>query len=271
MKKSFDYLQATVERLAGIHLNSSKQQFILSRLRTRIIELGLTDLDDYCDYLQQLPTDHEEWQKLINSITTNKTEWFREIAHFNFLINEFLPKWIERGPKDILKIWSAACSTGEEPYSLAGILRHHMPPQFRYHILATDIDTEVLSFAQNGVYPKDRFQSIPLIYQNNFFSFGTGDISNWMKVKKEIKSQITFQQFNLTQINYPWNSEFHLIFCRNVFIYFKHETIEKIVDNMYDSAANGGHFLTGHSESLQAIKLRWKYVRPSLYYKKGSE
>lgn len=264
-REEFSYFKTIIRNLTGIHLTDAKMQLVRSRLRSRLQAHGLQLFSEYRDYLCKLSKEDPEWQIFINCLTTNKTDWFRELPHFDYLERDFLPKWKKTGKE--LSIWCAACSTGEEPYSIAALLEKELGPNCNYKIKATDIDTEVLSLAQNGVYPKNHLSQIPDVYREDFFSFGTGDVAKWMKVKNRVKNKIHFDQFNLSQKTYPTDKKFDLIFCRNVFIYFDRDMIEHIVQQLYQTASPQAVLFIGHSESLQNIKSPWNYVRPSIFTK----
>ncbi len=265
-RAEFDFFRARVQERAGISLSEAKIELVQARLRPRLVELGLTGYSGYVSYLQTLPPEHEEWQTFVNSLTTNKTDWFREPQHFDLLVNDFLPRWFKLGKKK-LKVWCAASSTGEEPYTLALVLDKALRESGAdFEILATDIDTEVLSHARRGVYPRDRLFQIPPSFQSGF-DFGTGEISDWMRVKKRIKDKIRFERFNLISSAYPWKSEFDFIFCRNVMIYFNEETTRLVVTHAFQAAAEHSALIIAHSESLQNIKSPWAYLQPSIYVK----
>jgi chemotaxis protein methyltransferase CheR len=263
-KSDFDFVRMRIYELAGISLTEAKLDLVQSRLRQRVVGLKLKDLSDYLSYLHSIPSEHEEWEFFVNQLTTNKTDWFREIDHFDFLIKQFIPKWLKLGKKK-LSVWCAASSTGEEPYTLSLVLAEALKGSgVIYEIIASDIDTKVLAQAKNGVYRKDRLEQVPNRYQHAF-SLGTGEISDWMKVKESIKRPVQFQPLNLTSIPYPWSGEFDLVMCRNVLIYFNAETIQKVVQGIYQTAKKDSVLIIAHSESLQNIESSWKYFKPSIY------
>lgn len=264
-EEEFRFFRQKIFELAGISMTEGKLELLQSRLRVRVTKLGLTGFKEYKKFLQQLGPDHEEWIYFVNQLTTNKTDWFREEEHFHFLINDFLPAWKKLG-KSHLSVWCAASSTGEEPYTLAMVLHRNLRSSgITFEVLATDIDTKVLSFADNGVYPKTGLGLVPREYHDSFI-IGSGEIDGWMKVRKEIKEKVKFRQLNLvnpdvSQVN------FDIIFCRNVLIYFSPETIEKVIDGLFERAAKDSLLVISHSESLQNVSTKWKYVRPTIYQK----
>lgn len=263
----FHFFQDVVKRVAGIHIADTKKELVQSRLRAHVQRLGFDGFSEYRQYIETLNAKDPEWQTFINMMTTNKTDWFREPAHFDFLIDSFLPDW-RKQHRGRLNVWSAACSTGEEPYTLAAVLERHL--EGRYAIQASDIDTNVLSQAKNGVYPKDRLYQIPELYHRSTFAFGTKEISEWFKVKKSVKANVKFQRCNLMESPYPWTHPFDLIFCRNVLIYFQKDAIKKIVDGLYAAASPGAVLIIGHSESLQNIQTKWRQEKPSIFRKPGA-
>lgn len=265
--QDFEFLRAQVLERAGISLNNAKQDLLQSRLRPKVLDLGFDSFHDYRKYLENLPREHSEWQEFINLLTTNKTDWFREMAHFDFILKDFLPRWKKLGKRE-LKVWSAASSTGEEPYSLSLWLNTHLGPSHSFKIFATDVDTDVLTTARNGVYALNRLEQVPPQFHTHFCK-GSGEIADWMKIKPRFKQNVTFEQFNLVTDSPPKKNEFDLILCRNVLIYFRKDTIEKVTETLYQAAAPSASLLIGHSESLNNLKVRWKYVRPSIFIKAG--
>jgi chemotaxis protein methyltransferase CheR len=266
-KEEFDFFRGKIYELAGISLSDVKIDLLQSRLRTRVIKHGLNSYAQYKNYLLRLSPDDDEWECFINQLTTNKTDWFREDEHFTYLTEEFLPKWKTLGKKH-LSVWCAASSTGEEPYTLAMVLNRTLARSgFTFDILATDIDTKVLELAKNGVYPREGLELIPDEYHRDAFMMGTEEISNWMKVRPEIKERIKFQQLNLTDMS-GIHQKFDIVFCRNVLIYFNGPTIVNVVNAIHDKTHENSLLIISHSESLQNVKTKWKYMKPSVY-KKG--
>jgi chemotaxis methyl-accepting protein methylase len=264
--EDFEYFRSKIQSLAGLSMSMSKRELVHSRLRPRIETLQLDSFADYRYFLESISEQHPEWQIFVNLLTTNKTEWFREIKHFEFLTQEFLPFWLSLNKKK-LKIWCAAGSTGEEPYSISTILHHHLPSGISYEILATDINTQVLNIASNGVYLKERIDGVPKKYQPSTFISGVEGIEHWVKVRPAIEKNVNFQFFNLKEKTYPWSNYFDLIFCRNVLIYFSNETILQVINNFYQASAAQSILIIGHSESLHKINTTWKHHQPSIYSK----
>lgn len=262
----FEFFQKTIEGIAGISLKGTKMDLMSSRLRKRAVELGFTSHHDYRLYLESQGKCSLEWQHFINQLTTNKTDFFREPEHFDYLIKSLIPFWIKQG-KTKLHIWSCASSTGEEPYTIAMVLAKHLPAGFDFSVLATDIDTEVLSIAKNSVYPKSRLHEIPDDY-HDYLSFGRGDVKEWFTFRKQVRDKVFFSNHNLMKEELPTKQKFDLVFCRNVLIYFNAQGIEKVGAKIYSATYQDGVLIIGHSESLQNKKGDWKMGRPSYYFKK---
>lgn len=264
-RDQFDYFRKKIFELSGISLSDVKIDLLQSRLRSRVLKEGFESFDQYRDFLLSIPPEHAEWESFINLLTTNKTDWFREPGHFDFLIKEFIPKWKLLGKKK-LHVWCAASSTGEEPYTLSLVLNEAFKnSEYSYEIHASDIDTKVLSEAQNGVYPRERLDQVPEIYRS-YFALGTGEISHWMKIKKDLKRPVRFFQYNLTRPE-RLDQEYDLIFCRNVLIYFNPTTISHVVKSLYQHGSQNSVLVIAHAESLQTVNTDWKFKRPSIYVK----
>lgn len=261
----FEFFREAIQRLAGITLSEAKKDLLVARLRSRVQELQLDGLKGYRKYIEGLPPENSEWQAFINLLTTNKTDWFREPSHFDHLAQVLVPAWRKEGKKRP-SLWCAASSTGEEPYTLSMVMKHSLGLGADYEILATDIDTNVLAAARRGVYQRARLEQVPEVYRSHF-SLGSGEISEWMKIKDEIKLHVAFGQINLLT-DLPAKSKFDLISCRNVLIYFSKEVIKRVTDNLYAAAAPGATLYIGHSESLQSIQTPWKMLKPSIFVKR---
>lgn len=263
----FKFFQQAIKEQAGIALSENKMDLVQSRLRARIQALQLKGYGAYRKHLQSHSHEDSEWQIFINLLTTNKTDFFREPRHFDYLSSQFLPAW-KKQAKEPLKVWSAACSTGEEPYTLSMILAQHLLPKHDYKILASDIDSNVLEKAASGVFPASRIkEQVPSEFIQSSIDFGTGGIANWSRIRPQMKERISFKQHNLIESSYPGDAVFDLIFLRNVLIYFTPETIQFVVQKLYKSAKPGGLLFIGHSESLNGIKTSWTNIHPSIYTK----
>lgn len=265
--EDFSYFSGLIEELAGIHLAPAKIQLVQGRLRQRVLELGHESFRDYRNYLEGLRSGDPEHEIFVNRLTTNKTEFFREGDHFDFLRDHLLKT--KRRSSDTLRVWCAASSTGEEPYTLAIVLSQVMSTPFE--ILATDIDTEVLAQAQGAVYPVEKLKEVPEEYRAAGFDLGRGEIQHWMRIKPSIRNSVKFQRHNLIESGLPSEQKFDFVFCRNVLIYFTPETCEQIMNKLYQATKPGGMAFIGHSESLQNMKTGWKPLRASVYQKKSGK
>lgn len=266
-EKDFAFFREQIYELAGISLSAAKLDLVQSRLRNRVSFLGLKNFRAYAEFLTERDRIDPEWQFFINALTTNKTEWFRESEHFEFIRKDFLRAFIETGKKH-LRVWCGACSTGEEAYSLSLLLNQVLKDSgVTFEIVASDIDTNVLQVAKNGVYRRGHLSQVPQVYHQSGFILGTEEISDWMKVKKEIKSHITFRQFNLVQFPFDFSQKFDLIVCRNVFIYFDSQTVGNVTKEMFKHAEKDAVLIIAHSESLQNLNTPWTYIGPSVYAK----
>lgn len=265
--EDFDYFCKVVFSLTGIVLGPEKYEMIYSRLHRRLWELDFT-VKQYRQFLEEKDRSDPEWQNLVNLITTNKTNFFREMAHFVFLIQKILPLYKSR-QNDPVRIWSCAASSGQEAYSIAMVMQEHLPKNIPFEIIATDIDTNILRKAKNAVFPIASIFEIPPQYHDNCIERGTGKVANWFRIKKEIRDTVSFKQYNLIDKREPPSKKFDIIFCRNVMIYFDTKTIDFISRKLCSSLKNDGYFFIGHSESLQNIEHDiWDKIGPSVYSKK---
>jgi chemotaxis protein methyltransferase CheR len=265
----FELFQRLLEKETGIYLSPPKKSLLVGRLSRRLRELGLADLRKY---YRRVLSDPAEQIRMIDCISTNETQFFREPLHFEFLQNQILPQWIaqaEAGKRARkIRVWSAGCSTGEEPYSIAMLLLHHLPPAsgWQVEILATDISTRVLTRARAGIWPVKKASQIPAPYLKRFMLRGTGTQQGRMKVGTEIKSVVRFERFNLQDDLGPSvRPAFDVIFCRNVLIYFQPETKAKVVRRLLNHLAPEGFLFVGHSESLNHLCDCVRGVVPTVY------
>lgn len=245
-EQDFQQIRQMIYRHAGINLSDAKRDMVYSRLGRRLRTLGI---DRFSDYLALLESgDEGEWEAFVNSLTTNLTSFFREPHHFP-LLAEHLQNVRLRQP---IKLWCSASSTGEEPYTMAmtviDAFDSFTPP---VHIYATDLDTQVLRKAQEGVYPMDRVQNLPERVLKRFFLRGTGSNAGMVKVRPELRNMITFKQLNLLDKKWPIQGPFEAIFCRNVMIYFDKPTQHQILQKFVPLLHRDGLLFAGHSESFQ--------------------
>lgn len=261
----FEALRKISYKHTGIVVSDEKYDMFYSRLVKRIRTLGLKNFREYCKLLEEGQGD--EFDQFINSITTNLTSFFREIHHFEFLAETVLPQILRMNiAKRRVRIWSAGCSSGEEPYSLAMTVAEHIPRDWDTKILATDLDTNVLAAAAAGVYPSDRMDGISASRSKRWLLNGKGPNQGKMRVSPDLQSMIRFKQLNLMG-EWPMQGPFDFIFCRNVLIYFDKETKIKLISRYADILVEGGHLFIGHSESLYQITDRFKLIGNTIYRK----
>jgi len=265
----FEKISRLVYEQCGIYLHEGKKELVKARLSKR---LRAGSYKSFTDYYHYVTTDEgtDELVSMIDSISTNLTSFFREESHFVRLrhyILSTIEKSGHRGGQKNFKIWSAGCSTGEEPYTLAITVKEtsgHHP--FEASILATDISTKVLKIAEAGIYTQEKTKGIAPVVLKKYFQLGTGKSEGYVRVKSELKKMITFQRFNLMETFHSHN-DFDVIFCRNVMIYFDKKTQNVLVNKFHDSLKIGGYFFVGHSESLTGLKHQFNYIEPSVYVK----
>jgi chemotaxis protein methyltransferase CheR len=260
----FDRLRGIVRDQTGIALADSKRELVYSRLARRLRKLGLASFSEYCALFET--GDGAELQELTNAITTNLTSFFREKYHFEQLATEALPQVIQsRAAARRLRVWSAGCSTGEEPYSLAMVMRETLERHTNWDIrlLATDIDSKVVETAAAGSYTADRFAGMDPARTARWFK-NSGANGGQLAASDELKSLITFRQLNLLDA-WPMKGPFDVIFCRNVVIYFDKEKQRQLFDRLADIQEPGGWLFIGHSENLFNVTNRYKLVGRTVY------
>lgn len=267
----FTQFSELVYAKTGIYLKPGKKELLNARLGKRLRACGLSSFHDYYGLVMR-DTSGEELINLINSVSTNFTSFFREQPHFDFLATTILPELFGNataGPREVT-IWSAACSSGEEPYTIAMVLEEYLAahpcPGVSYRILGTDISTKVLDMAQRGVYPEDRMAKVPGSILKKYFQKGVRNAAGYVKVSKALRQRITFQRFNLMD-EFPWRESVDIIFCRNVMIYFNTETQQTLVSKFHGSLKSGGYLFIGHSESIGRLKHRFTQVAATSYRK----
>lgn len=263
--EEFQRFRTLVYDESGISLGDQKQTLVASRLSKRLRELGLATFTEYYQTVTEDQT-REEFTRMLDLISTNKTDFFREPKHFDFLRERILPE-LESTKR--IRIWSSACSTGEEPYTIAMTLFEGVrnPEQWEFQILASDLSTRVLAKATSGVYDGDRFRNVPPDILKQHFLRGRGGSAGQFKVKPHLAGAIRFRRLNLMDAQFPIKSPLDLIFCRNVMIYFDRPTQETLVNKFHRYLRPGGYLFIGHSESLQWVKHPFKSLAPTIYQK----
>lgn len=259
------YFCQVIEDRAGIALKPAKHDLVRTRIMSRLRVTGHPDFTSYRQWLQTLAPNDPEWEQFTNLLTTNKTDFFRERKHFDYLVDKILPEWLKLDRKTF-KAWSAASSSGEEAFTLAMILHKHLPPDRDFKILGTDIDTNIIKVAQNAVYPISKKDEIPPEY-HSYIEIGKREVSGWFRIKSYLKERIQFKPHNLIERSAPSENIFDLVLCRNVLIYFNSDNIDFVQRKLYTTVVPGGHLFIGHSESLQGLQHRWQSVGPSIFRK----
>ncbi len=262
----FNKLRDMIYNEAGIKLADVKKILMQSRLIKRLRELRLESFSEYYDYLVENYED--EKINFINAITTNKTDFFRENDHFEYMKKHILPEFEKKREKE-LRIWSAGCSTGEEPYTIAITLFDYfngkIAPDFL--LLATDIDTQVLDKAREGNYPVEHLSEVDPRYLKTYFTYHQTERGGVYSVKDQLKDVVYFRRLNLLQDEYPMKKKFDIIFCRNVIIYFDRETQKKLFEKYYSYLKDDGYLLIGHSENITSITDKFTLAGRTIYRK----
>jgi chemotaxis protein methyltransferase CheR len=268
--RDYEFIRQLVYRRSRINLGPDKRELVTARLNKRLRATNIASISDYCRYLQDQP-DEEELAHLIDVISTNHTYFFREIEHFDFLRGFVLPEMVRRRATErwpFCHLWSAACSSGEEPYSIAISMAEYLQKNrcdWPWRIEATDISHRVLLKARVGVYREDALERVPRDSLLAYFQKGFGPQAGNYRIKPQLAEMITFRQLNLLESELPGNDPFHVIFCRNVMIYFDRPTQEELVHRLSRRLVPGGYLFVGHSESLTAIHHGLEMVRPAIY------
>ncbi len=271
-QKDYILFQRLVYNKSGINLGDQKQQLVRARLGKRVRENGFASFREYYYHIEK---DHtgEELCYLLDAISTNTTHLFREMRHFTVL-REILIGWVDDAKwrsdnNSLLRVWSAGCSSGEEPHSLAMLIHDVLKsrPGVKVKILATDLSTKMLSKAALGIYETQRVGTVPPEYRKRYLKPITENGQRCLQVIPEIRRLITFSRFNLMSKRFPFRHGFNVIFCRNVMIYFDKETQTTLVGKYAEQLHPGGYLMIGHSESLNSLNHPLSYVEPTVYRK----
>ena len=265
-KKTFRRFADLIYQEAGIHLAEHKHALVSARLGKRMRALKISDYDDYYDYVHR-DASRAELSALLDAISTNVTYFYREPDHFETL-GTVVRQWADAGQRKF-RLWCAAASTGEEPYTIALTLAENLPDLRDVKILATDISTSVLEVAGKGEYEAKKLEKIARKRIDRYFSpiAGRGE-SRVYRVKREIRDMVHFAWLNLSTPPFPMKGPLDVILCRNVMIYFDNEVRQRLVNEMYRLLKPGGYLMVGHAESLSGLTSQFKSVRPSVYIKK---
>jgi chemotaxis protein methyltransferase CheR len=268
--RDFERLRSLVYSEAGINLGVDKKTMVEIRVKRRLRTLRIPSCSEYCDYLFGTAGGEEELVHLIDVITTNKTDFFRESGHFDYLVAKALPDLAGRkGIARTCHAWSAGCSSGEEPYTLAMVLSEYAEtrPGFRFGILATDICTEVLAKARMGIFSSEVVRPVPTELRRKYFMRSRDPKSGLFRVVPELRAMVDFQRLNFMDADFGLLQPMEIIFCRNVIIYFDRVTQVRLLEKLVRHLAPGGYFFAGHSESLQGMVLPLVPVAPAVFRK----
>ena len=264
--KDFIFIQNLVSERTGIVLSDIKREMVYGRIARRIRKLSVKDFNEYCSLLK---SGHEqELIEFTNAITTNLTSFFREPHHFEYLKNTLLPELKAKKNDNKIRVWSAGCSSGEEPYSIAMTLRDYFPSNSGWDIkiLATDLDSNMLESAAKGIYKEERVTGIDKSHLKKWFRKGKGVMNGKVKVCNEIQNMISFKQLNLMH-DWPFKNQFDFMFCRNVVIYFNKETQKELFNRYAEVLVPDASLFIGHSESLHKVTDRFKSLGNTIYRK----
>ena len=265
--KDFETIRRIVSERTGIMLADGKRDMVYGRLARRLRALGLNRFDEYCRIVAD-GSDRAELSELVNAITTNLTAFFRENHHFEFLANTLLPELIRKKPEKRMRIWSAGCSSGEEPYSIAMVVKEVVPSNWDVKILATDLDSNMVARAKNGVYEEKRVSGIGKQRLKRWVMKGGGQHDGMIRMSDDLRSIITFKQLNLMN-RWPMKGPFDFIFCRNVVIYFSKDTQRVLFNRFADMLPDQAYMFIGHSESMFNVCDRFKLIGKTIYQKQG--
>jgi chemotaxis protein methyltransferase CheR len=268
-RPEYEFIRKFVYEHSRINLGENKKELVMARLSKRLRALNISTYKDYLDYIVS-NDGKEEITNLIDSISTNHTFFFREIQHFDFLENHVLPEITKANTQRFgnqLSVWSAATSSGEEPYSIALMLEEYFAknPGWQWKIQCTDISTKILAKAREGIFSLDRVDKIRRDWLLRYFTKLSNTTPESYQINSFLRSKLIFTPLNLLAPKYPFTDIFDIIFCRNVMIYFDKQTQEELIQKLTQHLKPGGYLMIGHAESLTAIKHTLKMVRPAIY------
>ncbi len=272
-QKTFNRFREFIQKELGIRMPDVKRTLLESRLQKRMRETGCESFESYYEYVFSSEGLEKELVHMMDVITTNKTDFFRESKHFDYLVETALPALLD-GPKNTGKrniaCWSAGCSSGEEPYTLAMVLSEYIRTRrgLSFSILATDISTRVLGKAMLGIYREDLIEPIPLQLRKRYLMRSRDKSKKNVRVIPDLRSRIHFRRLNFMQESYGLNSSVDIIFCRNVLIYFDSKTQERVVNNLCRYLNPGGFLFSGHSETLHSLNVPLVQTGNSIYRRK---
>ncbi len=269
--QQFEDFRDVISTNLGIKMPPTKRIMLQCRLHRRLRELGLDTFDEYhARFFQDREHQAAEIEHLLNLATTNKTDFFRERHHFDFLTKTALPSLLERARLTRmrrLRIWSAGCSTGEEPYTIAMVLeeRRCSDPRFSYRIFASDLSTQVLGKAKEAIYEASKADVVPMSFKKKYMLRSREKDRNLVRLKPEIRARVSFARINFMDAEYGLDDVFDVVFCRNVIIYFERAIQEAILGKLCAHINLGGWLVLGHSESLAGMSMPLRAIAPTIY------
>jgi chemotaxis protein methyltransferase CheR len=266
----FRRLADFIESELGIRMPDAKRIMLESRLQKRLRRFGFDSFRKYVDFVFSGEGRETELINMIDAVTTNKTDFFREAEHFDYLVGKIVPSAAARdgaGLSRPLMVWSAGCSTGEEPYTIAMVLeeRRVAQPRFDYRIFASDLSSQVLDKAREAVYDESKTEIVPLSFKKKYMLRSKDRASGLVRMKPEIRSRVSFDRINFMDDAYPTADIFDVVFCRNVIIYFERRVQESIIRKLCEHLRPGGSLILGHSETLTGMEMPLRGVAPTIY------
>jgi chemotaxis protein methyltransferase CheR len=267
-KRNFDLLAKYIYDYSGIKMPHTKMTMLEGRLRRRLRVTGMPTFDSYCNYIFKHDGMESESIFLIDAVTTNKTDFFREPKHFEYMTRTALPDILAHHGDRRIRTWSSACSTGAEPYTMAMVLSDFLAsnaPERDYFVLATDLSTEVLQKAQRGIYQSELLQPVPAEMMRKYVMRAADKRRHEMRIVPKLRSKVGFARMNLMDDNYPIGDQVHLIFCRNVLIYFDKSTQQHVLSRLCRALLPGGYLFIGHSETVTGFDLPIKQVANTIF------
>lgn len=266
--EDFNKLSSFIYKESGIKMPQVKRIMLQSRLQKRLKELNMTSFKDYCEYVFSREGLNSEIIHMLDVVSTNKTDFFREPVHFDFLTTNVLPEFINSSKSNkLFKVWSAGCSSGEEPYTIALVLYEFFEnyPSYNYSILGTDISTKILQNALNAVYKEDKIECIPLDLKRKHLLKSKDRSNPTVKIGPHLRSKVRFDRVNFMDDYYNIPDYFDVVFCRNVLIYFDRETQESVINKICTKILPGGYFFLGHSESILNMSVPLRQIKPTIF------
>ncbi|MCB2195220.1 MAG: protein-glutamate O-methyltransferase [Bacteroidetes bacterium] len=266
--EEFGLLSEFVYKNSGIKMPPAKKIMLQSRLQKRLRELKITSFKDYADYVFSDEGQKKEIVHMLDVVSTNKTDFFREPVHFDFLNSNVLPEFVQNHRvKNNFKVWSAGCSSGEEPYTVAITLNEFKKqnPDFDYSILGTDISSDILQKAVAAIYKEERIANIPLELKKKYFLKSKDRINKTVRVVQDLRKKTRYQRLNFMDITYNLPDVYDIVFCRNVLIYFNRDIQEQVINRLCTKIKSGGYLFIGHSESILGMTVPLEQIKPTIF------